>query len=135
MTLVKLAAQTDPAEFAAMYHNPRVHTTEIAAHFGIMQSRISEFAHLLGVKTRREKGIQYTPTLNRPKDNKSRIAQFGCNHSCPGWRECNSQRLWAQAEPLPCEGLLDDEIGVEYDTNELTLWVMPLTVKVSLETA
>ena len=135
MTLTKLAAQTDPAEFAAMYHNPRVHTTEIAARFGIRQSRISEFAHLLGVKTRREKGIQYTPTLNRPKASQRQIAQFGCNVSCPGWQECNSQRLWAQAEPLPCEGLLDDEIGVEYDTNELTLWVMPLTVKVSLETA
>lgn len=38
------------------------------------------------------------------------------------WRRCRSERLWAGPELLPCEIALDDEIGLEYEPGELTLW-------------
>lgn len=51
-------------------------------------------------------------------------------HDCCHYQDCKGQRLWAKNAPLPCETLLDDEIGMEFETGELSLWVMPLSVKV-----
>lgn len=122
MTLAKLAIQTDRAAFAAMYYDRRVHTATIAARFDVAQSRLSEFAKLMGLKTRRDKGIQYTPTLN-----KTRIKYGPCDRRCPGWEGCTSGRLWLGQ--LPCETMLPDEAG-EYDPDSSpTLWVIPLEVK------
>lgn len=59
---------------------------------------------------------------------------FGCNTNCSNWQSCNAGRLWAKPEPLPCENLLDDEIGYEYEAADgLAVWVMPLTVTVRVE--
>jgi hypothetical protein len=49
-----------------------------------------------------------------------------CNPACPGWQRCTEGRLWL--DRLPCETLLPFEVGVEFDTGDLTLWRMPLLV-------
>lgn len=50
-----------------------------------------------------------------------------CNPACPEWRRCTDKRLWL--DRLPCETLLPfEELGIEYDTGDLTLWRMPLLV-------
>lgn len=41
---------------------------------------------------------------------------------CPELARCQGERLWAKPEPLPCELLLPDEVGVEYEGGELTAW-------------
>lgn len=63
---------------------------------------------------------QRKPRLRLPPV--SPYGHTGCNESCLMWRRCVSERLWAGPELLPCEAALDDEIGMEYEPGELTLW-------------
>jgi len=59
-------------------------------------------------------------------------AHTGCNDLCSKWRQCIDDKLWLDG-PLPCEGLLDDEIGVEFERDSSpSYWVIPLSVNVSL---
>lgn len=131
MRLKQLASQTDSTEFQRLYHDPRIHTAEVADRFGILQSRLSEFAHLPGVPTRREAGVMWKPTLLRVKAD--RPEKLGpCNPDCPEWRRCTSERLWLDV--LPCEAELEDEAGVQYEEDaSLPYWVMPLEVRVNVE--
>jgi hypothetical protein len=55
-----------------------------------------------------------------------------CAPACPGWQDCTTGRLWI-AGPLPCEVLLDDEVGKQYEPGDLTLWRIPLQVSVRIE--
>jgi hypothetical protein len=55
-----------------------------------------------------------------------------CAPACPGWQDCTTGRLWI-AGPLPCETLLEDEVGKEYEAGDLTLWRIPLQVSVRIE--
>lgn len=130
-TLQDLAHQTDTAAFQLLYHDPRIHTATIAAEFGIKISRVSEFAHLLGVQTRRELGLQYKPTLLARRVRQPK--KLGpCNPRCPMWRHCKAGRLWL--DTLPCEEVLEWEEGIEYERDSLrTLWVMPMVVRVAVE--
>src|SRR6185503_9780469 len=114
MRLKQLASQTDPADFQRFYHDPKVHTATIADKFGVAQSRLSELAHLLGVPTRREAGVMWTPTLLRVKGSNRKPGQHGCNPECTEWRRCKAGRLWVDG-PLPCEKLLPFEIENEFD--------------------
>lgn len=136
MRLKQLAGQTDAHEFQLLYHDPRVHTAEIATRFGIQQSRLSEFAHLLGIPTRREAGVCYKPTLLRVKSPVSRKpGSHGCNPDCVEWRRCRTGRLWVDG-PLPCETLLKWEIENEFDGDSSpSYWVVPLVVRVAVEAA
>lgn len=133
MTLQQLAAQTDTAAFQRLYHDPTVHTATIAAQFGIKISRVSEFAHLLGVPTRREMGLQYTPTLlsKRKAWHTNIIGRRGCT-GCPMLARCKTDRLWL--DTLPCEVELDWEKGIEYERDSLrTLGAMPMVARVMVE--
>lgn len=134
MRLKQLAGQTDRAEFQRLYHDPTVHTSTIADLFGVQQSRLSEFAHLLGIPTRRQAGVMWTPTLLRVKDSKSKKpGQHGCNPDCPEWRRCKAGRLWVEG-PLPCETLLPFETKFEYEADSSpSYWVIPLEVRVNIE--
>lgn len=59
--------------------------------------------------------------------------QRGCNPECPEWRRCTGGRLWVTG-PVPCEVLLDFEVGTEFETDSSpSLWVMPLQVRVVVE--
>ena len=131
MTLQQLAQRTNANEFKRLYHDPTVHTSEIADRFGVSQSRLSEFAHLLGIPTRREAGVMWTPTLLRDKADKSK--QLGpCNPQCPMWRRCKGGRLWLGV--LPCEVELDWEKGIEYEVDSFpTLGRMPMVARVVVE--
>lgn len=41
--------------------------------------------------------------------------------------------MWVTG-PMPCETLLDFEVGTEYETDSSpTLWVMPIQVRVNVE--
>lgn len=63
------------------------------------------------------------PAIAVPAQHHSR----GCA-DCTMRRRCRKERLWIDG-PLPCEGLLDDEIGVEFDPDSSpTVWRMPLLV-------
>lgn len=62
----------------------------------------------------------------RGSHNRKAGTTFRCNEGCRYWRDCTTERLWAKADPLPCESLLDDEIGCEYEGGELSVWIMPL---------
>lgn len=123
MLLKELAQQIDRRDFERLYYDPTIHSGEIAARFGVAQSRLSELAHLLKIKTRREAGVCYTPTLRRAKD-----AKLGpCGPLCREWRRCTRERLWVDG-PLPCESTLDFEVGYEYESDsQPTLWTIPLT--------
>lgn len=46
---------------------------------------------------------------------------------CYHYRECKDGRLWVNG-PLPCEELLDWEVGAQFDTGELSLRVWPAMV-------
>lgn len=128
--LRELASQTDSTEFQLVYHDPRIHTSEVADRFGILQSRLSEFAHLLGIPTRRQAGVMWKPTLLRVKPEREKLGP--CTPECPEWRRCTSERLWLDV--LPCEKVLEDEAGVEYETDaSLPYWVMPIEVRVNVE--
>lgn len=58
---------------------------------------------------------------------KVKRAKLGpCGPTCQEWRRCTEERLWVDG-PLPCEAMLDFEVGVEFDTSEPSYWVIPLT--------
>lgn len=133
MTLQQLAGQTDAHAFQLLYHDPRIHTAHIAAEFGIRQSRVSEFAHLLGVPTRREMGLQYKPTLltRRKAWSSKLIGRRGCT-GCPMLARCKRDRLWL--DKLPCEVELDWEKGIEYDADSSpTMGRVPMVARVVVE--
>lgn len=134
MHLKELASQTDPLAFQRLYHDPTVHTSEIATRYGILPNRVSEFAHLLGVPTRRALGLKYTPPLLRGRKPTARKpGQHGCNPDCVEWRRCRAGRLWVDG-PLPCETLLKWEIENEFeDDSSPSLWTIPLTARVNME--
>lgn len=69
----------------------------------------------------------------RRKRQAGKVKVYGpCNPDCAGWRRCTRERLWVKQ--LLCESLLDDEVGVEYDTNEPSYWTIPLTaVRLNVE--
>lgn len=59
--------------------------------------------------------------------------QRGCNAECPEWRGCKAGRLWVTG-PVPCEVLLEWEVGLEYETDSLpTLGRMPIVGRVAVE--
>lgn len=131
MRLKQLASQTDAHAFKLLYHDARVHTSEIADRFGILPNRVSEFAHLLGVPTRREAGVMWKPTLLRAS--KPKREKLGpCNPDCTMWRRCNAGRKWLDV--LPCETVLPFEVGMQYERDSLpSLWVIPIQVRVNVE--
>ena len=52
---------------------------------------------------------------------------------CCHYRECKDGRLWVDG-PLPCETLLDWEIGASYDTgDERSYYVIPLAIIYGVE--
>lgn len=132
MHLKQLASQTDRAEFQRLYHDPKIHTAVIAALYDIKQSRLSEFAHLLEIPTRREVGVCFKPTLLRATPRKDKlVGRRGCT-GCLMLARCKIERLWL--DTLPCETQLDFEVGADYETDSSpTLWVMPLEVRVNVE--
>jgi hypothetical protein len=51
---------------------------------------------------------------------------------CAEYRRCKDERLWMSQ--LPCEVLLDDEVGVMYDEGaERSYYVIPLPVRERVE--
>lgn len=54
------------------------------------------------------------------RNTQARPGSHGCTPGCPSWAACVSGRLWVVG-PVPCEGLLDDEIGQEYEAGGVTL--------------
>lgn len=132
MTLQQLADQTDAREFQRLYHSPTVHTSEIADRFGIKVTRLSEFAHLLGIPTRREAGVMWTPTLLRVKGKDEPKKLGPCNPACPMWRRCKDGRLWVDV--LPCEEVLDWENGIEFERDSFpTMGRVPMVARVAVE--
>lgn len=133
MTLQQLADQTNPADFQRLYHDPKVHTATIADRFGIKVTRLSEFAHLLGIPTRREAGVMWTPTLLRVKAGKSKQEKLGpCNPNCPMWRRCKDGRKWLDV--LPCETVLPFEAGIQYERDSFpTMGRVPMVARVVVE--
>lgn len=69
-------------------------------------------------RLQRQKPVIAVPALHQSR---------GCNE-CSMRKRCRKERLWLNG-PLPCEGLLDDEIGVEFEADSSpSLWTMPLMV-------
>lgn len=62
-----------------------------------------------------------------------KVKPYGpCTPTCAGWKQCTEGRQWAKG-PVPCETLLDDEIGVDFDPDATpSLWVIPLVVSVNV---
>lgn len=130
MTLQQLADQTDAREFQQLYHSPTVHTSEVADRFGVKATRLGEFARLLGIPTRRQAGVTWTPTLLRVKGEKA-VGQRGCT-DCPMLSRCRDERLWLDV--LPCETELDWEKGIEFERDSFpTMGRMPMVARVVTE--
>lgn len=56
-----------------------------------------------------------------------------CNASCPAWDRCREEKLWEKQEALPCEVMLDSEMGFEAEPSELPVWQMPFEVGLRLD--
>lgn len=133
MHLKQLASQTDRASFQRLYHDPKIHTAVIAALYDIKQSRLSEFAHLLEIPTRREVGVCFKPTLlTRRKAWSTRlVGRRGCT-GCPMLARCKRDRLWL--DTLPCEVELDWEKGIEFERDSFpTMGRVPMVARVVTE--
>lgn len=69
---------------------------------------------------------QSNEAKKKRKQEPTKPGSDGCNPHCSAWKDCTINRLWAGFEPVPCEALLDDEIGMTYETGELSLFVVPV---------
>lgn len=70
--------------------------------------------------------IQSNEAKKKRRQEPKKPGKDGCNINCPQWFNCSINKLWLKFEPVPCESLLDDEIGMVYETGELTLLSFPV---------
>ena len=70
--------------------------------------------------------------LAKQRRRKERRTYGPCNEECLGWLDCTSRRP-SDVRPLPCESLLPDEVGAEYEADSSpSYWVIPLSVSVNV---